>query len=722
MTQCLPDIQQVPEQASKMEPVIELWSLRFLVKLELHRYLVKHCGWASDLVANALALPDLRRTSAIRSRSSAERLQVGLDEEEDGEATDSTFDTQEALALLRTRLALAEADAAAGQPPAVVARNVERLQALVGLSDTEARILTFAVLVHTDRVLDKMSDWIGDLTSAGLYYALGAVLGIDEKAVCRALAPQGTLARSGLLSVDRKQRWALAAKLDLLSGEFADSIVSDDVDTLDLLRGMVTVAVPPRLALDDYSHIEQQVELIRTYLERASRTQKRGVNVLVHGSPGTGKTQLARVLAHAMQLSLYEVTGENAEGDAVPGELRLRAFRATQAFFAARPALIVFDEAEDIFSGCGPGERSVAQSHKAWLNRALEENPVPTLWLSNSISGIDPAFVRRFDMVLNIPVPPARVRSRIISRACESRVPEAIVQRLSAHPALTPGVVARAAHVLQDVADDWTPQRFGDALERLVSDTLEAQGHLPLGAHSASQVTGRFDPRFVNADANLAALAQGIAGSRSARLCLYGPPGTGKTAFGTWLAEELQCPIHVRCASDMISPYVGETEQNIAQVFREATRERALLLIDEADSFLRERATSQHSWEVTAVNEMLTQIESYDGVLVMSTNLFGSLDEAALRRFDVKLRFGYLKLDQAATFFAQRCIALGLGEPGADCETVLARLASLTPGDFAAVIRRHRFSPIRSATELAEALEKECATRQRASTPIGFLR
>lgn len=719
---CLPDIPRAAERASKMEPAIELWSLRFLVKLELHRYLVKPSGWASDLVANALALPDLRRAGAIRARSPAEQLQIGLDEDDPREATDGTFDTQAALALVQARLALAEADAGAARLPDVVTRNVERLQALVGLSDTEARILTFAVLVHTDRVLDKMSDWIGDLTSAGLYYALSAVLAVDEKAVCRALAPQGTLARSGLLSVDRKQRWALAAKLDLLSGEFADSIVSDNVEALDLLRGMVITAAPPQLSLDDYTHVEQQIELVRTYLERASRTQRRGVNILVHGSPGTGKTQLTRVLADAMQLSLYEVTGENAEGDAVPGGQRLRAFRAAQAFFAVRRALIVFDEAEDIFSGGAPEERSVAQSHKAWLNRALEENPVPTLWLSNSISGMDPAFVRRFDMVLNISVPPVRVRTRIISRACENRVPEAIVQRLSSHPALTPGVVARAAQVLRHVADDWTPQRFGDALERLVSDTLEAQGHLPLGAHGASQVTGHFDPRFVNADADLAALAQGIAGSRSARLCLYGPPGTGKTAFGTWLAEELQCPLHVRRASDMISPYVGETEQNIARVFREATRERALLLIDEADSFLRERATSQHAWEVMAVNEMLTQIESYDGVLVMSTNLFGSLDEAALRRFDFKLRFGYLKPQQATAFFAQRCVALGLGEPGAECETVLARLASLTPGDFATVIRRHRFGPIRSATELAEALEKECATRQRASTPIGFLR
>lgn len=707
-----------PDRISNVEPVVELWSLRFLVNLELHRYLIKPSGWASDLISQALALPDLRLPGAPRALT----VEFDIEEDDATEATDRLFDTQSARTLLQERLAAVETNPSAANAPAIVAQNIGKLQALVGLTDVESRILMFAVLVHTDRVLDKLSDWIGELTSAGLYYALGAVLGIDEQAVRRALSPQGTLARSGLLNVDRKQRWTLATKLDLLSSEFADRIVSDAVDTLDLLRGLVTLASPPTLTLNDFSHVEQQVSLICAWLKRASLTQRRGVNILVHGAPGTGKTELTRVLARAMQLSLYEVTGENADGDAVPGAQRLRAFRASQAFFAERRALMVLDEAEDVFTSGEPGERSVAQAHKAWLNRALEENPVPTLWLSNSVGGIDPAFVRRFDLVLNLPVPPARVRTRIISRACENRVPEASLHRLSAHPALTPGVVARAAQVLHHVADDWTPQSFGDALERIVNDTLEAQGHAPLALHGVPQVMGGFDPRLVSVDVDLAVLAQNIASTRSARLCLYGPPGTGKTAFGTWLAQEIQSPLLLRRASDMISPYVGETEQNIARVFREAARERALLLIDEADSFLRERATSQHSWEVTAVNEMLTQIEYFDGVLVMSTNLFGSLDEAALRRFDAKLRFGYLKRTQAATFFAQRCEALGFAAPDAAIDRVLSRLAALTPGDFAAVIRRHRFHPLKSALEFAEALESECSSRQRGSAPIGFLR
>ena len=66
--------------------------------------------------------------------------------------------------------------------------------------------------------------------------------------------------------------------------------------------------------------------------------------------------------------------------------------------------------------------------------------------------------------------------------------------------------------------------------------------------------------------------------------------------------------------------YLGETEKIIAQAFEDAQRDDAVLLLDEIDSFLRDRTLSSHSWEVTQVNEQLTQIENYEGVFIATTN------------------------------------------------------------------------------------------------------
>jgi SpoVK/Ycf46/Vps4 family AAA+-type ATPase len=104
----------------------------------------------------------------------------------------------------------------------------------------------------------------------------------------------------------------------------------------------------------------------------------------------------------------------------------------------------------------------------------------------------------------------------------------------------------------------------------------------------------------------------------------------------------LDMPLLSKKASDLLSPYVGLTEKNIAACFEKAIEQEALLLIDEADSFLQSRSSAAHSWEITAVNEMLTQMESHPLPFVCTTNLINILDEAAFRRFTLKMKFDYL--------------------------------------------------------------------------------
>ncbi|SFV60837.1 ATPase, AAA family [hydrothermal vent metagenome] len=89
--------------------------------------------------------------------------------------------------------------------------------------------------------------------------------------------------------------------------------------------------------------------------------------------------------------------------------------------------------------------------------------------------------------------------------------------------------------------------------------------------------------------------------------------------------------------------WVGGTEKNIANAFREAKEEKAVLVFDEVDSFLADRTGAKQSWEVTQVNEMLVQMENFDGIFIATTNLMDNLDRASLRRFDLKLEFSYLK-------------------------------------------------------------------------------
>ena len=114
-------------------------------------------------------------------------------------------------------------------------------------------------------------------------------------------------------------------------------------------------------------------------------------------------------------------------------------------------------------------------------------------------------------------------------------------------------------------------------------------------------------------------------------------------------------------------------------------------------------------------------MESYSGIFIASTNLMSNLDQAALRRFDLKVEFDYLKHDQASNLLLRHCELLRVPIPTESDQRELSRLMTLTPGDFSAVIRQHRFHSMANASELVAALTKECAIKEGGNrTPIGF--
>lgn len=681
------------------DPIILLWLLRILVPLGGQREFVRSHGFNNDTLAEV----------------------IGLGHWIDPSPND--FDLKAVQSELRMLHQKAEKQWEKAPLPACLRNNVGQLSDLVGLSTTDCRILEFAVSIHNERLLDDTADWLGQISSVKAFHALSAILGLPEPEIRASLSAQGILARSGLVSVDRSGTSTLSGKLDLLSDGFADLMASSEADPISLLRGTVSAAGPAQLKLADYSHINASLQILRPYLRHAATTGRRGVNIFLHGAPGTGKSQLARALADELGCELFEVASEDADGDPVNGERRLRAFRAAQSFFAQRQALIAFDEVEDVFNDGDSffGRKSTAQVRKAWINRMLEENPVPTLWLSNSIDGLDPAFIRRFDMVFELPVPPKKQRERILQENCGDLIDACIISRIAEAESLAPAVVAKASSVVRSIREDLGQKGCATAFERLISNTLEAQGHRPIVQNDPNRLPEIYDPGFIHADADLSSVADGLIAARAGRLCLYGPPGTGKTAYGRWLAQQLDVPLLVKRASDLMSPYVGENEQNIARAFRQAAQDGALLLIDEVDSFLQDRRGAQRGWEVSMVNEMLTQMESFSGVFIASTNLMTGLDQAALRRFDLKVKFDFLRPEQAWGLVRRYCIQLNLPAPQPDLLTRTMRLQRLTPGDFAAVLRQHRFRPIQSPATLVSALEAECAVKEGGKASIGFI-
>ena len=593
-------------------------------------------------------------------------------------------------------------------------RNSESLSVLMGLNVVERRLLEFSIIIHVDRMLNKTADSLGGLSNQNLYFALSILLDLPLAEIREALSGKGRLASAGLLTLDANSNCCLSGKLDLLSEKFVDQMMTEVLDPAQLLRGMLNLSTPPTLSLMDYPHFSTSLELLKPYLGEAIAQQRRGVNIFLYGAPGTGKSELARVLAKDLGCELFEVASEDSGGNPLSGERRLRSYRAAQNFLSKRTTFLLFDEVEDVFNDGSHqwGRKSTAQVRKAWMNRILEENPVPSIWLSNTVDEIDQAFMRRFDMVFELPAPPKKLRENIVRSYCADFLDEKTVNTLADAEGLTPAVITRAAGVIQILRNHLPIERIPQAMSHLVSNALQAQGCGSLRAGRADSQPSFYDPRFINTSKDLVALAARLQLNPWGSVCLYGPSGTGKTAFGRWLADQLGRPLLVKRASDLLAPFLGQTEQNIAACFREAMSSNSVLLIDEVDSFLQDRRRAQRPWEVTQVNEMLTQMESFSGLFIASTNLMEGLDPATLRRFDMKLRFDYLKPSQARSLFACQCKDLDLPEPSANEFAAIERMSLLTPGDFAVLRRQARMSGLGSVNEALTLLMEECALKE----------
>ncbi|WP_460811937.1 AAA family ATPase [Luteimonas pelagia] len=617
------------------------------------------------------------------------------------------------LELLRQAL---EARAGQLRLPDPLHGNLRRLQQAFSIGTVEARVLGLAVVLMADESFRALAKVTAD--SCDTTRQLAVVLGASELRVAEARAAGSRLRRTGLLTVTTGG--GVADNLELCRGGLRWLARRPMRQATDLFARVITTAPAPSLSLEAYGHVTPAVRAIGSLLREALATGRKGVNILLHGPPGTGKTELARVLSAAVGASLYEVASCGHDADTLTPGQRLGATATAQFLLSNRKAVVCFDEVDALFEyGSIPtGGASTADHLKAWVNSMLESNGAPTVWIANQVGPMDPAFLRRFDVIAEVDIPPQAAREKLLVDVCGDRLPHAAIQQLAKVERVAPASLVRAVSVAERMSSEGHIGMVA-AVEASVSSLLNAQGDRGIVSGSLANPASAFDPAFCNASVDLAELAEGVGQVTGARICLHGPPGTGKTAFGEWLAGRAGRPHLLRRVSDLQSHWVGQMEKNLARTFKEAEQAGAVLQIDEVDSFLRDRRRADHGWEVSQVNEFLLQLESFRGVFIASTNLMDGLDPAALRRFDYRVRLAPLHAEQAAALVARCLQELGIAHGPEDLSRA-KRIEMVVPGDCAVLLRRHRVVPFRRAGDFIEALHEEVSGRVRTAR-IGFL-
>jgi transitional endoplasmic reticulum ATPase len=555
-----------------------------------------------------------------------------------------------------------------------------------------------------------------------------ALLGISPEEYVRLLAPKGKLRRFGCLKAE---------------GSLDDEVwlYLLGVNDAPLTGYYFRKSEDPALPWDFFGELaSKHGEFLKRMITCAS--PQRGVNILLYGEPGTGKSSFARALACELGRDAFLVK-HNHSKDIISEKtsFRFRALRVCDGQVSPETSLIIVDEADAMLEGGGgrtPWLNSFGGSprneEKGGLNEVLDEIHAPCVWITNSHADwLDTSNRRRFDYSIHFEKLTREQQTAVWRNAAQRHgigdtLSADLLSRMAGRYAVSAGGIDLALRNLSSMLTEGAAQQTDT--EATLATLLDAHVSLLGGPGAARQQACAgysLDGLNIKGTVTLSRIERAVSRFIEARnhksdadpdsprmnLLLFGPPGTGKTAFIHYLGLSLGLNVVTKTGSDLLSMYVGETEKNIREAFREAGREASILFLDEIDGLLRTRADAHRGWEVSQVNEILRQMEEFGGVLACATNFADSLDPAALRRFTFKLEFGCLTEDGKRAFFRRMFAPLDAGELTPDSERRLLRIPDLTPGDFRTVRQEfHYLDGGVTHTLLLDALERESAAKR----------
>jgi len=591
-----------------------------------------------------------------------------------------------------------------------VPKNITYFSKLLDFDKTESNIFYFGSMIDSmeynqRNIFESLRYSFGDPVS---FYT--AALGISRDKISKIFSMKTNLLTSGIMVITEKSdfngHYEVMPKMsDLLS----DSDLTDEK----LIQILFPSTLESTLDIDDYEHKQSDISILADVINTALKNGTHGINALFWGLPGTGKTELTLLMAKLYGWDLRVIGDMDENSDEEKGrQERLLSLKLAQKLFKhtskiKKNIVLLFDEMEDLFK-----LDLNANFSKAFINRTIEKTHTPIIWTTNSLDALGDAVIRRMTFVIEFDTPGFKARRKIWNK-CNMRYNLDMTVEEIEHLAVTydvvPALIANTCNVahLSGIK--------ADTMARVIENLDTAMNYGNKRKHQFdSHDVKEYRTSLSNADISLDDMVENITnkGIHHFSICAYGPSGTGKSAFGRYMANRMDKRVMFKRASDIQSMWVGKCEKNMAKMFKESKEDERFLILDEADSFLRDRSNAKQSWEASQTNEMLTQMETHDQPFFCTTNLIDTMDAAALRRFTFKIKFDFLKPSQLADAFQ---FFFGVGAPRS-----LDKYHILTSGDFANVKTKVDILGITGANEILDFLIAECELKPQFTKTIGF--
>lgn len=574
-----------------------------------------------------------------------------------------------------------------------IEKNLSALQKMFNLDHLEISLCALLFIIASYDAPERfLEDHLNITSFEGKKYLLKA---LDIPAYKLNNILTGRLKSVGIISVENGGRCRLE-----LEDEFQSfiSIPSEKYFAKKLFKRCQGSTLPLKFYLIE----KDEIEYMRNLLSRKTKTP---THILLYGPPGTGKSSFAMSITRDLKATAYTISTDTGNKSL---DRRAAIVACMNMTNATEEAVIIVDEADNLLNTQSFWFHSGETQDKGWLNQLLEKSDSRMIWITNKISQIDDSVLRRFAYCRCFKPFNRDQRTTLWSNIVrQNRVKRFFthkdLSRLSGRYNVAAGVIDLAVKKAKDIS-----QGSSLSMHRAIKLSIESYETVVNGGKTKT-VTKKMDGAYSIDGLNVTDNLQDVIDQLkkydqcirspnkdihlTMNLLFYGPPGTGKSALARYISKELDRKSLLKRASDLIHPYVGETEASISKAFQEAELDGAVLIIDEADTFLYSRESAMRSWEVSLVNEFLAQMECFEGILICTTNRFDNLDQATIRRFPHKIEFDYLTPKGNIIFYKKILSPLIQKPLSVTEEKVLMKIKKLAPGDFKAIRLKYAFYP-----------------------------
>ncbi|MBN1863754.1 MAG: AAA family ATPase [Victivallales bacterium] len=546
------------------------------------------------------------------------------------------------------------------------------------LCEFEKNVIALSLAVSTDTRFDTLADRL-NFNAPNKTWEIKEFLYIltdsfeDRVKFRHYLMSTGTLFSKGLVLMEYGRRGSgtendfLETSIEL-PRRISSAIYGEDAPE-DLILAFSEI-ITPEVSIDQVVLDEELKQEVSSLVKDRARFMQRRVDwgiesilsygmgtiMLFSGDPGTGKTMLAHALANDAKLKLLQVNAPNLLE--CKGSFE-ESFKLILREAGLQNAILFFDEADELFS-----DRCMNRNMPTIL-REFERFDGIAILATNRKQILDEALDRRILYKLDFGIPTPEMRQKIWKEHLPDQMPlsdDVNLSELAERYEFSGGYIKNAVLLASQKAI----ARTGDKAKVFHQDLRWAarkQRDGQLGRY-ADKVTPKVKmdeiivpetlkkqlARIVNEYRNSSKVYEKwnfkntIHYGKAITALFHGQPGVGKTMAAEAIASELGLNLYPVNIPAVVSCYVGETSKNLKKVFESARDAEAVLLFDEADALFTARLEggSHHSVYINQqIDSLLQEIEKFDGIVLLTSNMPDRLDKAFIRRIRHHLEFPF---------------------------------------------------------------------------------